>query len=318
MLAFILIVTVVRVAYWKELASNDMFISQLKTDPGTKVTNSTLPDGTPRITIDDPQEQTVVTIDGTGANRTITIKEPADHPRHDGAVMGSNSSNEDGNFRTTVMHTDGPVPIEFFIAFGTVASFIIATILGAPFARENDGHLEIAAMRPQPRYVLALQTVGIDIAGILLTNVVTFTGLTIMLMIVVGIPQFKFDTATWSTILLAVVAPAAWYAFIAAATSSLKRGYTAIVGFAWPVSALIVLFGMIAWPDSILGNLMHNVFSNVMWIDPLAYGSLQFHMDEQTHELIQSPTVWRNIVMESILFLVYSALAIVQWQRVEA
>lgn len=318
MLAFIVIVGVIRVRYWKELASNDAFISQLKSDPGTKVTDSTLPDGTQRVTIYDASEQTTVTIDGTGISRHIVITEPADHPERDN-VMGGRSSSENGNMRTTTFDTDGPVPIWIFIAFGTLTSFIVATILGAPFARENDGHLEIAAMRPQPRYELALQTVGVDIAGILLANVLTFIGLTICLLMF-GLPHFKTDAATLPALLLAIVAPSAWYAFIAAATSSLKRGYTAIIGFAWPVSALVVAFGMIAWPDAILGQVMHSVFGNIMWIDPLAYthfGS-QFRIDQQTRELISSAEIWRNILMESILFLVYGALAIFQWQRVEA
>ena len=320
MAVFIVIVGVVRVAYWKELSSNDAFISQLKTDPGTKVTNTTLPDGTPRITIFDPSEQTTVTVDGVGMNRTVTIQEHANHPRHDGAVMGNTHTNEVGNIRTTVISTDGPVPVWGFFAFGALASMIVATILGAPFARENDGHLEIAAMRPQPRYMLALQTVGVDILGIILTNAVTFVGLTIMLTIMIGIPHYKVDASTLPAILLSIFAPAAWYGFIAAATSSLKRGYTAIIGFAWPVAGLVVLFGMVAWPDSVLGNLMHNVFSNVMWIDPLAYlhfGS-NMRVDDTTGDLINSAVLYRNILMESILFLIYSALAVVQWQRVEA
>src|SRR5579862_5500015 len=89
MAVFIVIVGVVRVAYWKELSSSDTWISQLKSDPGTKVSQTTLPDGTARVTIDDTSEQTVATIDTKNGRTVITVKEPADHPRRDHTVMGS-------------------------------------------------------------------------------------------------------------------------------------------------------------------------------------------------------------------------------------
>ena len=322
MAVFFVIALVLRIVFASEIGSSDAFVNHISMEPGTKIAHSTLSDGTPRTTIVSPSEKTTITIDGGGTifERRVTIVEPAgSHDHNNNVVFGSSSvhSNTKDGITTTTIETNSAAPIWIYFAFASVVALIVATILGAPFARENDGHLEIAAMRPQARVTLALRTIGVDLAGIVLTLLVAVVGL-IFCQTLFEWPRFTTDSSTAPVLALSIVGPFAWYALIAAATSSMKRGYGVVVGFAWPVAILVAVFGAITWGDSILGQLMHNVFGTLSWIDPLKYAGTHLRPDENTGSLIPDPKIMFNIAMETILFLVYSALAIFQWQKVEA
>lgn len=323
MVVLIVFTLILRVVFASQIGSNDAFVNKISTSPGTKITHSTLPNGTPRTTIVSPSDDTTITIDGGGSiERHMVIDEPASrHSGHDldnfKLASVSVRSVLQGDREITTVDTNAPTAIAFYLMFGTIVSFIVATCLGFPFAKENDGHLEIAAMRPQGRLLLALRTVGVDLAGILLASMVTVVALVIC-QAMFEIPRFTFTQGSGQILAMSIAGPFAWYAMLAAATSSLKRGYGAVIGFAWPAAIVVVVFGMITWGDSVLGQLMHSVFGTIMWIDPLRYATMATHVDSATGEALLKGDVWFNFGMESILFVIYSALAVFQWQRVEA
>ncbi|MEO6836643.1 MAG: hypothetical protein ABI231_12170 [Candidatus Tumulicola sp.] len=201
----------------------------------------------------------------------------------------------------------------YFVLVGSVLAMIVATILGAPFARENDGHLEVALTQPAGRVALALRTIGIDVAGIVAA---------LALGIVFGIaahtifwpPKVTFHVGDAIALALGIMAPLAWYAMLAAATASLKRGYAAILGVAWPVAAIVAGVALIDVRDNAMFALIHDAFWALSLIDPLAY----MHIVVTNRESAVDPAWLSRLTMLAVLAFGYGALAIAQWRRVEA
>ncbi len=318
----IVLVLVVRISFNREITSDEAFISHVQMQPGTKVAHSVLPDGTKRTTIVDPKDNTTVVIDNLGnAGRHVVITEPkANAKEHaERATIGSVHINVErhADMETTTIDTNGTVPFIYYMAFADLVALIIATLLAAPFAREGDGHLEYALTKPVSREAYAVGAIAVDLGGIIAASILTIVAL-LLCQLMFEVPSFDFSGVNTSAILMGLAGPFAWYAFLAACTASFKRGYGAILGFAWPVAILIAVFGSISWGNSILGEVAHNLFWTVSRIDPLTYVHLAINEDRATGELTTDATFWLRIAIEFALFIIYSALAVMQWRRVEA
>ncbi|HXB82441.1 MAG TPA: hypothetical protein VNU22_03710 [Candidatus Acidoferrum sp.] len=200
-----------------------------------------------------------------------------------------------------------------FVVFGAVVALIVATMLGAPFARENDGHLEVALTKPIDRIGLALMTIGVDAAGIIGALAVgTLFG--IALHTIFFPPWISFHSIDLIVTVFGIVGPLSWYAMLAAATSSLRRGYGAILGIAWPVAAIVAGLSLVDPNDNALAALIHTVFWTLSRIDPLVY----MHFNSQDMSMTADPTWLPRLAMLAILAAGYGALAVAQWRRVEA
>ena len=319
----ILLVLVVRISFNREINSDEAFISHVKMQPGTTVAHSVLPDGTKRTTINDPADRTTVVIDNLGnAGRHVVITEPSskkDTESLSRATIGSVHINEErhGDMSTTTIDTNGTVPFVYYMAFADLVAFLVATLLAAPFAREGDGHLEYALTKPVSREAYAVGAIAVDLGGIVAASIMTIVAL-ILCQLMFEVPSFDFSGVNLSAILMGIMAPFAWYAFLTACTASLKRGYGAILGFAWPVAILISVFAVIPWGHSILGELTHNIFWIVSRVDPLSYISMNITENNATGELTGPANFAMRITIEFALFIIYSALAVFQWRRVEA
>jgi hypothetical protein len=317
----ILIVLVLRISYNSYITEDDVWIKHLQMQQGTTVAHSVLPDGTKRTTILDPKEKTTVVIDNHGLNgRHITITEPVKRSHEDltRAIIGPVHVNEtqNGNMTTTTIDTNGSVPFVFYMAFADVVAFIIATLLAAPFARESDGHLEYALTRPVSRERFAIGVMGVDLAAIVIASIMTIIVL-IICQAMFEIPTFDFSGVNINAIIIGIIAPFAWYALLSAATASMKRGYGAILGFAWPVAILITVFGAVSLGDSLVGQLIHNVCWTISRVIPLSY--ISFTVNENSAGQLVAPANFNlRISIEIALFIIYSAVAVFQWRRVEA
>jgi hypothetical protein len=201
----------------------------------------------------------------------------------------------------------------YFIVFGGVVALFVATILGAPFARENDGHLEVALTKPVDRAALALMTIGADAAGIVAALAVgTLFG--IGLHTIFFPPWITFHLVDAIAIVFGVVAPLAWYAMLAAATSSLRRGYGAILGIAWPVAAIVAGLSLVDPNDNSLAALIHGTFWTISRIDPLVY----MHFEASDMQMGTDAAWLSRLTMLAILAAGYGIAAVAQWRRVEA
>jgi len=212
-------------------------------------------------------------------------------------------------------HMEGAHEMSFgyFVVFGAVVALIVATMFGAPLARENDGHLEVAWTKPVDRASLALMTFGVDAAGIT-------AGLAIGMLFGIALhsiffpPWITFHVGDAIAIVFGIIAPLAWYAMLAAATSSLQRGYGAILGIAWPVALIVFGLSLVDPNDNSMAALIHATFWTLSRIDPLAY----MHFEAVDMKMGADATWLPRLAMLAILAAGYGILAIAQWRRVEA
>jgi hypothetical protein len=298
------------------------YVSGIKNAPGSTVSESVLPDGTKRTVIVTKNAQTKITIDDAGYNGTHI------------EILGSHHSNElDKSLQMGSVHvqtdeTNGGERVvvdtnqpEQFIVYAALAAFvalIMATILAAPFARENDGHLEIALTKPIDRILLALQTIGVDLAAI-----VAAWALTVVFLIAVSAlfqrPNIMFATNDLMGSVLGLLGAFAWYAILCAVTSSMKRGYGLVLGLAWPFALLFLVLGKADLGTQPILVAIHTVANWVSYVLPFTYlhfGPAMTVNGEPRGALAFSATSEAPIL--AALTIAYIAVAIFQWRRVEA
>ena len=293
-------------------------IEQINKEPGTVTTHSVV-DGHPQTTIVNARKHVRITVDQrSDGGSLVTIVEPRKvKVERDNMSFGSvNVRTVTGPVSTTtVIDTDHSTPFDIYLGFGFIVGLIVATILGASFSRENEGHLEFALLKPVTRSRYALGVIGVDLAGIAECQLMAIAAF-ILGQLIFEIPHFDFSGVQPAFVGIVFALPFAWYAGLNAATVSLKRGAGQFVGFAWPVSAVIIAIGSIDIQGTTLGSAIHAIFWTISRIIPLSYGSFSSVGAQVNAPAGQSLAV--NFIIVTILLLVYGVLAIVQWRRVEA
>ncbi|MFY9737902.1 MAG: ABC transporter permease subunit [Candidatus Cybelea sp.] len=284
-------------------------------------THSTLPDGTKRTTIVNAGRGIRVTIDDHGyRGKHIEIFERSvSRPSKligFGPVTLKRTAVPGGSM--LAIDTNKPEDIAYYAAIATFLALIVATVLGAPFARQNDGHLEIALTSPAPRTTLGLGAMIADVTGIAAAWLMTVAVLFIA-HVVEYAPNYTYGPRDTEVIVLGFAGLLAWYAMLCAATASMRRAYGIVLGISWPVASLVAVLARVNLGDAPMGQLVHWLATPLSWIDPFTYlhfgpaftvdgraaGSLAVSLQSELPALL-------------ILALVYVALAIVQWRRVEA
>lgn len=303
---------------WVALALHNgvVIVDDIKKDPGVTTTHS-MYRGHNRTTIVDPHKDATVTIDDRpDGGKLITVVEPKRDKQNDTVNEGFGSvtvsSTEGPIMRTTMIDTDAKTPFNILLIGAYVAGLVMATVFGAALARENNGHLEFAMLRPVPRERFALGVIFADLCGILICEALAVVAL-IVGQFFFEIPHYDFTGVTPVFVAAIVLIPLSWYAMLNAASASLKRGAGAILGFAWPVAAVVVELGQVKLGDSAISQTIHAIFHTLAYIIPLNYASLNMH-DNGT----AITNVGNNIIAATLLLLIYGALTIVQWRRVEA
>lgn len=288
-------------------------------EKSSNITSSALPGGVTRTVIDNPAKGIRVTIDDHGywgkhvelyeatTPMGVRAKKINFGDLHAERIMLPHGSLVKINEGAIV-----PEDLNYYFVFAAMVALIVATVLGAPFARENEGHLETAFTKPVARLPLSLGTIGVDLTGIvaawILTVVFLFVGHTIF-----EAPNFTYGPTDTAAIVLGLLAAFSWYALLNAATASMKRNYGAVLGVAWPVCLGIHAIAVARLGDSPVAQLVHGVSSLLSRIDPLNYVHLSSLFTTAPQITISS-----DIYVLAVLALVYGALAIFQWQRVEA
>jgi hypothetical protein len=283
------------------------FVHGLQNEPDSKVTVTTLPDGTKRTVIVNDRKQVRATIDDHGydGQHIDVIDRKPDHENSMHMMMGSVSiqTSNTGNGDEMVIDTNTPTFFGDFTIIGLVIALIAATILGAPFAKESDGHLEIALTKPIGRTALSVQTMLVDCAGL----VAAFAIGVIFGFIVHAIFQSLKIRVTWqdgASIAVALLGSIAWYAMLNALTASMKRAYGVVLGLAWPIAGIVLALAGLP-PGNVVRDLLRTIFHYISFIDPLNYLNLVVVTTNQ-------------LILLAVLALVYGTLAAIQWRRVEA
>jgi hypothetical protein len=300
--------------------STEAWIAHMAMQNGAKETQTTLPDGTKRLIVNDPDDRTRIVVDDHGyAGRHIVITEPYSraHKERDDVSFGSLrvSESHHNGMRTTVIDTNGAVPMIYYMALADLVALIVATVLAAPLAREIDGHLEIALAKPCTRLRYAIGVVGVDVAGILAASVLTIIAFYLCQLLFES-PRLDFSGVNARAVAMGVAMPLAWYAMLCAATTWLHRSWVAVLAFAWPAVALVGVLTLIP-TTSPVALFVHDVAWAVSRIIPLSY--VQMATPDHTGGISYAGAHFGlRIALEALFFVVYGALAVVQWQRVEA
>ena len=288
---------------------------------GATTTYSRLPDGTKRTTIVNSAKGVRVTVDDHGYfGRHVEIFERSVKQPEKLIGIGPVSFQRVAVPGGSVVRIDTNKPEDFayLAAIATFVALIIATMLGAPFARQNDGHLEIALTNPAPRTALGLGAMLADVAGIAAAWLMTVAML-FLAHVAQNAPNYTYGALDTEVIVLGFAGVLAWYAMLCAATASMRRAYGVVLGISWPIAALVALLARVDLGDSPMAQLVHWGATPLSWIDPFTYlhfgpaftvngkpaGSLAVSLQNELPALL-------------ILALVYVALAIIQWRRVEA
>lgn len=319
LIILVAIVVVLRISFYR-YTNYDAWVNHIQLQPGSHVTHTVLPDGTKRTTIDDPADQTTIVLDEpTSGGRHIEVTEPTSraHEHHEHVNIGNINvhTSKNGRITTTSIDVDTAVPLLGYMAFADVIALIVATCLGAPFARENDGHLEFALTKPATRVRVAVGTMAADIAGILGASFITIVALYVC-QLIFGLVRIDVSGVNFRALVMGIMLPLAWYALLCAATASLRRGYGAVLGFAWPVAILVVVFSLVPAGSSLVGQAFHSTFWLLSRIDPLSFASFDF--GSSPHAEHAQATFAARSAIEFALFALYSVAAVVQWRRVEA
>jgi hypothetical protein len=320
-LGILLVLAVVLRVSVARYMSPDVWVHQaLMNHPGVKVTNVTLPDGTPRTIIDDPAESTRAVIDDHGyKGKRIVITEPSSRAHEENSQVNVGSiqvfETRNGKMTTTVIDTNGAVPMIYYMLLADIVAVIVATILAAPLAREIDGHLEVTLTKPISRVRYALEVIGTDAVGIVAASFLT--------VVVFYICQLLFESARLDfsgvnarAIVMGLACPMAWYAMLCAATTWLHRSYVAVLGFAWPIVLFIGVLTLIP-THNVVALFVHDVAWVLSRLNPLTYVSFA---EPNEHGLLTytSAGFAQRLSMQILFFVAYGALAIWKWQRVEA
>jgi hypothetical protein len=283
------------------------FVHHIQSDPDSKTTVATLADGTKRTLIVNDRKQIRVTIDDRGYDgQHIDILERKSHRADSSTLLvGSVSirSIAGGNGEETVIDTNDATFFGDFTVIGLVMGLIVATILGAPFAKESDGHLEIALTKPIGRLPLAVQTMLLDCAGIVAAFVLGVVFGVIFHAIFQSL-KVQFTPQDGASVAVALLGSIAWYAMLNALTASMKRGYGVVLGLAWPIAGLVLALASLP-AGNVVRDILRSVFHLLSFIDPLTYLNLVVVTTNQ-------------LILLAVLALVYGTLAAVQWRRVEA
>lgn len=283
------------------------YVRTLQNEPDSKVSVTTPAEGITQTVIVNDREQVRATIldrGYEGLHVDIIDKKPHQNtPKHIFGGTVSIQMTNGGNGQETVVDTNQPVFFGAFTILGLVIALLAATILGAPFAKENDGHLEIALTKPIERTALSVQTMLVDCTGVIAAFAI---GVIFSFIFHAIFDSFKVRM-TWndiSTILNALLGAIAWYAMLNAFTASMKRAYGVVLGLAWPVWLLVVGLAGLP-PGNDVRDLIRTVCGLVNYIDPLKYLNI-------------ATATTNQIVLLAVLALVYGTLAAIQWRRVEA
>jgi ABC-2 family transporter protein len=299
----------------------EAYVTALENSPTAHVTRTKLQDGTTRTVIDDPQERTHGVVLRQGSSFTIDVNEPAAKVKGRSHVvsMGSFSMNEDthggmSHVRITYRR-GGDVTWTGLFAFSTILGLLAATLLAAPLAKENDGHLELAWTKPVSREAYAGASFLVDAAAILVSQFACIAvGLIGMLMWFV--PSMSLGRGGWPLIALSLVVPFAWYACLTSFSASVKRGPGMVIGMGW-FAALIIPSVMAATgeADAPLWRLVHALFKGLAYLDPIVYFP-SFSHGTAHGDLFN--TLDMSLLAAVILTIVYIVTAVLQWRRVEA
>lgn len=295
------------------------YVNSIQHDPSSHVVVSTLPNGSQRTIIDNPAKQVHLEITDRGNGDEI-VRIVSSNGGHTPLVFGDSDmhrSVHDGQSDVTI-ETNRAVTNNSALEFG-IAGFIaliVGMILAGSFARENDGHLEIALTKPVSRTELSIRVMLVDMAGIVGAWILGVVATYFVHALFLGF-HFGVTVRDCQLAVAVILGAIAWYALLCCATASLKRNYGIILGTAWIAGQLIPVLARIPSDAPPLLGFLRVVATPLSWIDPFTYARISLALPSATEMLRVYPYAVEIPVLIA-LTIAYALFAILQWRRVEA
>lgn len=306
------------------------WVNMQMNESGVHARTTHLRDGSLRTTIIDPDGDRVVVTDHGYRGQHVTVSGPDVNVDQTGniriASVGVQAhSGTNGTNGSVVVDTDEPIALSDLLYFPCLVGLIIATIIGGVLAKENRNHLEIAWTRPVSRDVMALGMFGVDAIALIISMALA------LLLEILGIALFelpRFDLAgslgTAAVVLLAVFA---WYGLLTAASASL-RGSGGIKALAWVAGIFVPAISAAALVPILIFRIIGDVAGALTLFDPLAYlhhtqnptvmgGGPEMAPGVIGSNIVTGPADERALLL-LVLTVIYVALAVYQWRRLEA
>ena len=302
----------------------DFFAMNLQSSSTAHVTSKTLADGTVETTIDDPVQRVHAVVDRRTGYFHMEATVPSDRRMSGGLTLGDSSvrSDKKTGLKHIVLTEDmhgANLPVGVLFAVASIIALVTATMLGGVLAKENDGHLELAWTKPVSREKLALASIATDIVAIVVSHLMTVVLILLVCAMFVW-PRFYTNSSTPVLMAIALLGPIAWYACLTGFSASLKRGLGMVCGLGWLAAVVIPgVAGGTLNSQSDIGRTIHAIFAGLSYIDPIAY--LSFHGSMSGNGLAfrtAAGSLGFSASMLAVLSIVYIALAVLQWRRVEA
>jgi hypothetical protein len=296
---------------------------------GAHVKTVHLKNGTTRTTILDTEGDRVVVTDRGWRGKHITVSGPnvdvgGTATRVQVGSVRVNSAPGTNGGRVEV-NTDEPIPFDALLIGPAIIGIIVATILGGVLGKENRNHLEIAWTKPVSREGMALGLFAVDALGIvgamLLALVLELAGIALFEM-----PRITVDSSTLPTIGLVLFGILAFYALFDAASASV-RGGGGMKALVWLAVIFVPPLSAAALVPILIFKIIGTVFGALALLDPLAY--LSTNVNDSGHVTtsaipgvfgydILSSQMWERALILVGLAILYLALSLVQWRRLEA
>jgi hypothetical protein len=297
--------------------------ASLEHSPTAHVTTTHLSDGSTRVVVDDPQKHTHAVIVQRGSKLHMEIREPSTSGTpHDSVNIGNVSVNEDVHSGISHVTVDSHSGLDFDLGLlflgSIVMGLIVSTMVAGPLAKENDGHLEIAWTKPISREAYALAAIAVDIGAIVCSQLLAI-GVVLLATLLFIIPTFSYGPHVVWNIIVALLGPIAWYAFLTAASASLKRGPGLVIGLGWLFATIVP--GLAAALSNavrfnVIAALFYTIFHTLSYLDPMAY--MSFHNSDSTIGTGIGLPITATAFALAALSIGYIALSVLQWRRVEA
>jgi hypothetical protein len=298
----------------------------IERSPTAHIKRTRLPDGGLQTVVDDTKSGVHAVIVRHGDSTTMRVTVPSGsatttttstfgtHSRGEDHAVNPSSPQHRESTTMTVVNPGNKLWLGMLFSITVPIGLLVATLLGGPLSKENNGHLELAWTKPVSREVYASAAVLVDVVTMLVSQGAALLAL-VLGSALWALPHVRVESDAALQIGLALVGPIAWYACVTALSTSLKRGPGATIGIALVVAIVTpVLAGNTqrsSWP---IAQVVHAISGALSYIDPITY--VWFQSPDSVVSLARSASGALSALAG--LAIVYVVLALVQWRRVEA
>ncbi|HLI95697.1 MAG TPA: hypothetical protein VKT72_06370 [Candidatus Baltobacteraceae bacterium] len=304
------------------------YFGNLEKSPTAHVTRTTLPDGSVRTVLVDPARNIHAVSVVRGVHLHIDIVEPSSARKSEtdhfsAANFSVSDVDKKGGMEHIVVNTNqsGDVPVGILLLTSIIMGFVVASMLGGVLSKENDGHLELAWTKPISREQYAVSAFGVDLVAIVVSQLL-WCVMALLALLLFFMPHLTWEKDAALHIGLAFLGPISWYAALNGWSASVKRGPGVVIGlgwlFGWMVPGIAAATGGVSYP---LVAAIHVVAQAVSYIDPLTY--VGFHSSGIQVSAVNNAgsepiRLAVSVAALAALTILYLALAVAQWRRVEA